>query len=88
MRTTMRNKPKGEQHVNSSAGTFAALPSGLFVGHPPLGRGMCKNQELLELLEAECDTHTHTNTHTPTHPPTHARTHAHTHPPSHARTHA
>jgi len=47
---------------NSSAGTFAAPPSGLFVGHPPLGRGMAPCiQKLLvtkvEPLDTGGDTH-------------------------------
>ena len=33
---------------NSSAGTFAAPPSGLFVGHPPLGRGMAPWPKLVD----------------------------------------
>ena len=43
---------------NSSAGTFAAPPSGLFVGHPPLGRGMAPCRGWLRTLCPGVDTHT------------------------------
>ena len=62
--TTETNQEKWSHSVDKSfAGTFAALPSGLFVGHLPLGRGMAPSENLGKiggqdkLLETEGDTH-------------------------------
>ena len=60
MRTTMRSKPKGEQLVNSFAGTFSHLPLPVFVGHSGSGRSVAPC--LVEVPLKQVWTHTHTHT--------------------------
>ena len=58
MRTTMRSKPKGEQLVNSFAGTISHLPLPVFVGHSGSGRSVAPC--LVEVPLKQVWTHTHT----------------------------
>ena len=57
MRTTMRSKPKGEQLVNSFAGTISHLPLPVFVGHSGSGRSVAPC--LVEVPLKQVWTHTH-----------------------------
>ena len=63
----MRSKPKGEQLVNSFAGTFLHLPLPVFVGHSGSGRSVAPC--ILEIAHAkenpleQGETHTHTHSH-------------------------